>query len=153
SALVAKYAGRHDLSASTTLEELGLSSLERVELMVALEEKFQTRIDESAFSEARDLGQLRDLVSRADEAGSARAEPVEFPAWNRSWPARAIRRVSLPTWILPIARVFAWIRVEGREHLDALQGPVIFASNHQSHMDTPVILAGLPVRWRYRVAP
>jgi long-chain acyl-CoA synthetase len=30
---------------------------------------------------------------------------------------------------------------------------VIFASNHQSHFDTPVILDSLPPRWRYRVAP
>ena len=29
---------------------------------------------------------------------------------------------------------------------------MIFAANHQSHMDTPVILAALPPRWRYRVA-
>jgi long-chain acyl-CoA synthetase len=30
---------------------------------------------------------------------------------------------------------------------------VIFAANHQSHMDAPVILWALPARWRYRVAP
>jgi long-chain acyl-CoA synthetase len=45
------------------------------------------------------------------------------------------------------------MRVEGREHLQDLQGPVIFAANHQSHMDTPVIMAALPARWRYRLAP
>jgi 1-acyl-sn-glycerol-3-phosphate acyltransferase len=77
---------------------------------------------------------------------------VEFPAWNRSWLARAVRRVNLPTWILPLARLFAWLRIEGRGHLDQVRGPVIFASNHQSHMDTPVILAALPARWRYRVS-
>jgi long-chain acyl-CoA synthetase len=49
--------------------------------------------------------------------------------------------------------VFAWTRVLGREHLDAIHGPVIFAANHQSHMDGPVILASLPPRLRYRVAP
>src|SRR5581483_7156026 len=49
-ALVAKYAGRADLAPTATLEELGLTSLERVELMVALEDAFQTRIDEGAFS-------------------------------------------------------------------------------------------------------
>jgi len=49
--------------------------------------------------------------------------------------------------------VFAWIRVEGREHLRDLDGPVIFAANHQSHMDTPVILAALPAKFRYRLAP
>src|SRR5207249_12114957 len=63
-ALIAKYAGRGDVSSATTIEELGLSSLERVELMVALEDKFQTRIDEAAFSQARDLAQLRAVVDR-----------------------------------------------------------------------------------------
>jgi long-chain acyl-CoA synthetase len=152
-ALVAKYAGRTDLSGKTTLEELGLSSLERVELMVALEDTFQTRLDEAAFSAAQDLSQLKALVDRAETADRIPSEPVEFPAWNRSWPARAVRRVSLPTWILPLARVFAWLRVDGSEHLEGLDQPVIFAANHQSHMDTPVILSALPRRWRYRAAP
>src|SRR5205085_11545785 len=40
-ALVAKYAGRESISPTATLEELGLRSLERVELMVALEDQFQ----------------------------------------------------------------------------------------------------------------
>ena len=152
-ALLAKYAGRSDIAAGTTIEELGLSSLDRVELMVALEDAFQTRIDESAFSDARDVGQLRTLVAESASRGAPPVEPVDFPAWNRSWPARAIRRVSLPTWILPLARVFAWMRVEGRERLTAVEGPVIFAANHQSHMDTPVIMAAMPARFRYRVAP
>jgi long-chain acyl-CoA synthetase len=152
-ALVAKHAGRGDLSGTTTLEELGLSSLDRVELMVALEDAFQTRIDESAFTEARDISQLRALVDRAATSEATPAEPVDFPAWNRSWLARAVRRVNLPTWILPLARVFAWLRVEGLEHLRDLDAPIIFASNHQSFMDGPVIMAALPRRWRYRVAP
>jgi long-chain acyl-CoA synthetase len=126
-ALIAKYAGRDDLQPGTTIEELGLSSLERVELMVALEDAFQTPIDEGAFAAARDLSELRTLVERSADADRAPAEPVDFPSWNRSWGARAIRRSSLPTWILPIARLFAVIRVEGGEHLDRIDGPVIFA--------------------------
>ena len=152
-ALVAKYAGRTDLSPQTTLEELGLSSLDRVELMVALEDVFQTRIDEGSFSEARDLGGLRALMDRAATSDTPPAEPVDFPAWNRSWPARAVRRVNLSAWILPLARVFAWMRVVGLEHLRDFDGPVIFASNHQSFMDGPVIMAALPARWRHTLAP
>lgn len=151
-ALIAKYTGRSDLPPGTTIEELGLSSLERVELLVALEDTFQTRIDEGAFAGARDVSQLRALVEQAPAGEAPPAEPVDFPVWNRRWPARLVRRLSLPTWLLPLARVFAWITVEGREHLAGLHGPVVYASNHQSHMDAPVVLAAMPGRLRYRVA-
>ncbi|MQA31120.1 MAG: hypothetical protein GEU82_15020, partial [Luteitalea sp.] len=152
-ALVAKYAGRGDLAPAATLDELGLSSIERVELMVALEDAFQTRIDEGAFAGARTVSDLRTLVDHGSTAAATPAEPVDFPAWNRRWPARAIRRISLPTWILPLGRAFAWMQVDGREHLEAIDAPVVFAANHQSHMDLPMILAALPSRLRYRVAP
>jgi long-chain acyl-CoA synthetase len=151
-ALLAKYSGRADLSPSTTIEELGLSSLERVELMVALEDAFHTHLDEGAFAGAKDLNDLRSVVERAAVTEVPPAEPVHFPAWNRSWPARAIRNTSLATWLLPLGRVFAWLRVSGGEQLARVRGPVIFAANHQSHMDTPVILTALPPRWRYRTA-
>jgi long-chain acyl-CoA synthetase len=122
-----------------------------------------------AFSAAKTVGDLERLVSTpaarpaaepAVAAGSRAADvrPADptafsFPRWNRSLVARGIRRVSLPTWILPLGRVFAWTRVEGLEHLEKLDEPVIFAANHQSHMDTPAIMWALPARWRYRVAP
>ena len=152
-ALVAKYAGRDDLSPQTTLQELGLSSLDRVELMVALEDTFQTRIDEGSFASAQDLSQLRSLVERASTSAAPPAEPVAFPAWTRSAIARGFRRANLALWVLPLARLFAWTRIDGLEHLRDLDGPVIFASNHQSFMDGPVIMASLPARWRYRLAP
>jgi long-chain acyl-CoA synthetase len=151
-AVIARFARGRDVGGDTTLEDLGLSSLERVELMVALEDRFQTRIDEGRFSEARSVGDLQALVKQG-AAPEDTEPPVDFPAWNRSLPVRIIRRLSQATWILPLARVFAHIRIQGREHLAAIDGPVIFASNHQSHMDVPVILAALPGRWRARVAP
>jgi long-chain acyl-CoA synthetase len=150
--LVAKYAGRADLAPTATLEELGLSSLERVELMVALEDAFQTRIDEGAFSQARSMSDLRALVEHG-AAAEAPPDSVAFPEWNRRWWARGVRRTSLPAWLLPLTRVFAWIRVDGRENLASIDAPVVFAANHQSHMDVPVIMAALPRRFRYRVAP
>ncbi len=123
--------------------------------MVALEERFGRTIDENAFAKATDIAALEQLV-RAEPAGEAPgralvAEPVDFPSWNRTWWARAVRRVSYPTWILPLARLFAWVKVDGARAPRRLEGPVIFAANHQSHMDTPAILWALPGRWRYRV--
>jgi long-chain acyl-CoA synthetase len=56
-------------------------------------------------------------------------------------------------WILPLARIFMRLEVQGLEHLGSVQGPLLFAANHQSHLDTPAILQALPPRWRYRLAP
>src|SRR5262249_16908209 len=73
--------------------------------------------------------------------------PISLPSWNRTRVAWFLRRISLPTWILPLGLVFMKMRVEGREHLASVDGPVVFASNHQSHMDVPAIFLALPARW------
>jgi long-chain acyl-CoA synthetase len=178
--IVSRHAPGRTVTDGTTLEELGLSSLDRVELMMALEEAFHVTLDESTLAGPRTVRELealmRENVSEApphplagdvsqerqapERPGPAphpgatrRPEPIAFPAWNRSGPAWLARRLSLPTWILPLGRVFMSLDVRGLEHLRDLPGPVIFASNHQSHMDTPAIFSALPPRWRYRVAP
>jgi long-chain acyl-CoA synthetase len=154
--ILERFAPGRTITPATTIDELGLSSLERVELMMALEEGFQVTIDEARFASARTIADLEALTRPLDPAAPAAvtvAEPIDFPSWNRTPLVRAIRRVSLPTWILPLGRVFARMRVEGLENLADVSGPVIFAANHQSHFDTPVILDSLPPRWRYRVAP
>jgi long-chain acyl-CoA synthetase len=151
-AVIERFTGGRALRPGATLEELGLSSLERIEMMVALEEATNTSIDETAFSNVSTVADLQRLAAAPASIEPA-AEPVDFPRWNRSWPMRAIRNVSQSIFLLPLARVFAWISVDGLEHVRDLQGPVIFAANHQSHMDGPVILAALPRRVRARVAP
>jgi long-chain acyl-CoA synthetase len=154
--VLGRFAPGRTVTPSTTIDELGLSSLEHVELMMALEEAFQVTIDEARFTAAKTVADLEALTKPIDSAGPvsmASTEAIHFPSWNRSTLARALRRASLPTWILPLGRVFAQVEPRGLEHLESLQGPVIFAANHQSHLDTPVILDALPPRWRYRVAP
>ncbi len=62
--VLARFAkGRADLDDATTVEALALSSLERVELLMALEQHFQTIVDEGAFASARTVGDLRHLVT------------------------------------------------------------------------------------------
>jgi len=163
--ILERFAPGRAIAPTTTIDELGLSSLERVELMMALEEAFQITVDEGAVTAAATVADLEALVRPPDwtpaqaagafrlKAEATRDSDIVFPAWNRSLPVRAIRRASLPTWILPLGRIFARVTVSGLEHLERLDGPVIFAANHQSHFDTPVILDSLPPRWRYRVAP
>ena len=149
--VVARYAGGRAVEPGVTLEELGLSSLERIEMMVALEEALNTTIDEAAFSNVATVADLERLA--ATPAGAEPAtDPVDFPSWNRSLPIRAMRAASQSAILLPLTRAFARITVLGLHNLQGIRGPVIFAANHQSHMDTPVILAALPGRWRRRVA-
>jgi long-chain acyl-CoA synthetase len=170
--VVGRFVGGREMSAATTLDELGLSSLDRVELMMALEEAFRITLDESVMAEAKTIGDIKTIVGTTGTTGtsgttgttgtaseappkpaaSAKEGPIDFPAWNRWRITWLARRLSLPTWILPLGYPFMKMKVEGLEHLAGLKGPVAFASNHQSHMDGPAILIALPRRWRYRIA-
>ena len=64
------------MAGGTTLDELGLSSLERVELMVALEERFGRTIDETAFAKATDIAALEQLVRAEPAAGEPSEETL-----------------------------------------------------------------------------
>ena len=146
--IIAKFAGRA-VAPGATLDELGLSSLDRIQLLMELEQRSGGRVDEAAFATARTVADLTHLPAAA---GLPVADRFAFPEWNRSLAARALRRVALPP-VLQLARLFAWITVSGLENLQHVDGPVIFAANHQSHLDVPAILRALPARWRYRLAP
>ncbi len=145
--LLRKLAPGRTITPETTLEDLGLSSLERVELMSGIEQRLGGARDEAAFAGARRVSDLLDIPA-------APPETIEnFPRWSRSFAARALRRVFLPTVIFPLAHYYARIDIHGREHLAGLKGPVILAANHQSYLDGPVITMALPKPLRYRVAP
>jgi long-chain acyl-CoA synthetase len=131
---------------------------------MALEEQFQVTLDEAALTSARTIGDLKTLVGVGTPnytPGPGALHPatlnpsaeIAFPSWNRTTVSWFLRRISLPTWILPLARVFMKLHVDGLEHLRDLEGPVIFAVNHQSHMDVPAVMIAMPARWRYRTAP
>jgi long-chain acyl-CoA synthetase len=144
-----RFAIGRKVDLNTPLDELALSSLDRIQLMMELEQRTGAAVSESQLASAKNLGDLM----RAQPAAEPVSETFEFPEWNRGGPARWLRRIALPGLILPLARVFAWIRVDGLENLRAVEPPVIFAANHQSHFDVPSILAALPAKWRYRVSP
>jgi long-chain acyl-CoA synthetase len=150
--LLARYAGSRRVGADTTFDELGLSSLDRIELMTALEDQANVTLSEAAVGGVRTVGDLRSIVAEAARGGAV-GEAIAFPRWNRARLVRLLRNFSLATWILPPTRFFMSLTVEGHHHLDGLRGPVVFASNHQSLFDVPAVLQALPRQWRRRVAP
>jgi len=70
--------------------------------------------------------------------------------WSRRYPVRLARALVLDNVTRPLARVIASPQIRGDESLIGLEGPVIFASNHASHADTPLLLSCLPLRFRHR---
>jgi len=143
--LIRRFAPARTIGPETTLDELGLSSLDRVELMMDLEEQLGTSVDESVFQTVRSVADLAKPMPPP--------EPAAFPRYNRRRLARAIRRCSLATIFLPATRFFARTHVSGLDNLRGVHGPAILAANHQSYLDAPAILACLPREWRYRIAP
>ncbi len=71
-------------------------------------------------------------------------------SWARSYPARLVRAVLVDTVTRPATLALASPRVVGGELLCDLPTPVIFAANHASHADTPLVLATLPATIRHR---
>ncbi len=139
-------------SGASQAGDLGLSSLERVELLSELENHYGVEVDERRFAEVSTIGELNTLLHEVGKE-PAPAERALLPRWNRSFPARALRFAIVQTVILPLFRGLLTLEVHGIENLKALKAPVLFASNHQSHLDTPAIFAALPLNWRYRVSP
>jgi acyl carrier protein len=130
-----------------------MSSLERVELLSQLEERCQVELDEEKFSRLTSTAELEEWL-RQPAAIAPPADPgAPLSEWARSLPIRALRAAFQRGLALPLFRGFLPLTVTGLENLNGLEPPVIFASNHTSHLDTPAIFTALPREWSKRLAP
>lgn len=76
---------------------------------------------------------------------------VDFETeWARKYPARLARAALIDGVTRPAVRVVASPTVRGLDRIRGLDGPAVFASNHASHVDTPLLLSSLPSRFRHR---
>lgn len=70
--------------------------------------------------------------------------------WARSWPSRLVRLAALNLVWRPIVEAFAHPTVNGADRFADVDGPVIFAANHHSHADTPLMMTAVPSPRRNR---
>jgi len=149
--LIARITGRpvQPGSPDTNLEtDLHLSSLDRVELMSALEQRHQVDLNEAQFQDVTTVEQLEKLLSHGS---SAQIQHV-FPTWPQHCLVRLLRLAIYYSLAWPATYLLAAPRIRGREHLRGLQGPVLVVSNHVTYLDIAWILPALPARFRNRLA-
>ena len=128
--------------------ELHLTSLDRVELLDTLENRYQIDLNEARFTTAKTMAEIEHLVR---DSTPSRSEFM-FPRWAQSWPVTWIRTLFyyLLTW--PATHLMAHPRVFGRENLRGVKGPVLIVCNHVIYLDVGFVLAALPPRLRHRLA-
>jgi long-chain acyl-CoA synthetase len=144
--------------------DLGFDSMERVELVVALERETGTHVDDEVISR---VYTVRELVDAVLHAGGAPSSPdgsgvrASSPGWDSMLDtAPDDPRVLAPLngnqlltflWFVGgkffavFMRLFFHLRVSGKEKLPQ-KGPFILSPNHQSFLDGPVVASQIP--WR-----
>ena len=136
------------MPANGSLENL--SSLDRVELLSAVEQQYNVELNETAFSEAKTVADVQRLVREP----SAKKSEYVYPRWAQREPVRWFRLAIYYALVWPATMILGHPRIVGRENLRGLKGPVIVISNHITRRaDMGLILAALPARFRHRLAP
>jgi long-chain acyl-CoA synthetase len=130
-------------------QQLNLSSLDRVELLSALEEKFHVELNETAFASARTVADVARVLQRP----AARRTEYVYPRWTQREPIRWLRLAVYYALAWPATQILGHPRIVGRENLRGLRGPLLVVSNHITRRaDIGLILAALPLRFRHRLA-
>src|SRR5919109_2207595 len=117
------------LRADANLEtDLNLTSLERVELMSALEDRYQVDLSEASFTAASTVADLERIL-RGEAASRVH---YHYPRWALRWPVTWIRLLAHYLLLRPAVFLLGWPRVVGRENLRTTGGPVLVVCNHIS---------------------
>jgi len=95
----------------------------------------------------------RPLMPRSAEGVTEPPERWEFPTdWARSDAGVAARDAILSGVMWPVVKNETTPEVFGLDNLTGLRAPVMFISNHSSHLDATLILTTLPPKWRNKTA-
>ncbi len=132
----------------TTIRNLGLDSLARVELTARIEEEFGVELDEADMKPETTVADLQNRIAK----GIQKQERYPFKIWTLNPRILLLRRVAQRLILDPFVQFFASPSVEGLEHLKNLALPVLFYSNHLGSTDPAVIISSLPKHIRSRLA-
>jgi len=149
--LISRIAGRTPirLSANADIEsDLNLSSLDRVELLGALEDRYQAELSETRFAALKTIGDLQRML-QGEVAAHVR---FHYPRWALRWPVTWIRLVVHYLLLRPAVFLLGWPHIDGRETLRGVRGPVLVICNHIGDVDPGFVLTALPGRLRRRLA-
>ena len=131
------------------IEDVGLTSLTQVELLVSLEKTFGISVDDEQFAEALNLGDLLELM----ETGGSATTASPYKKWPLHQPAIWLRSLLQKILVFNFHRLAAHpFQVRGIENLVNAKLPVLFIANHSSHIDTLSIIRALPVVIRKKTA-
>ncbi len=72
-------------------------------------------------------------------------------SWARSTPARLARAAIVDGPMKVAVSAIAAPDRRGEDRLLTMHGPAIFAANHHSHLDTPLMLTSIPEPWRHKI--
>jgi long-chain acyl-CoA synthetase len=120
-----------------------------VELLGALEQRYQTELNETAFANAKTVADVRQLL----QAPATRHTEYNFPRWTQREPIRWLRLAVYYALVWPATQILAHPRIVGRDHLRGVRGPLLIICNHVTRRaDIGLVLAALPPRFRHRLA-
>ena len=159
SELLTRITGRsiqnmQNLTPDANLESgLGLSSLERVELLSALEDRYQVDLSETEFANAATVGDLEKLLRGERGTGTKLHDSgFHYPRWTLRCPTTWLRLASHYLLARPAVFLLGWPHVTGRENLHGIRGPLLVISNHVADVDVGFIQTALPARIRHKLA-
>jgi long-chain acyl-CoA synthetase len=138
--------------------DLGLDSMERVELLTELEQRFGVKVSPASAATIFTVSELVEAVRPGTAASAGAAAPDESwatilrdlagaDAAELRWLLRR-RTFAAPlhfTLLRAVRFLFFRVRVSGLEHLPE-KGPYIISPNHQSYVDPFVLCGVLPYR-------
>jgi long-chain acyl-CoA synthetase len=133
---------------SLLVADLGLTSIDRLELVNFLEQEYRLDIEDSQVGPQTRVSDLRTIIAKREKV--TRRDHFRF--WTNARCFRGVRMVWDNLCHFPLLRSFVTLEVRGREHVEQLDGPVYFVANHLSYFDQPSIMLALPPKIRYRCA-